>query len=92
MNTPSAKKILAEKAQVAAEAVPHLENDWTVTVCDSCLCACCWQGELYCYDATGAGTVDITIGEARSLGRESPDYWTKDENVIPKLHAKGIYA
>jgi hypothetical protein len=81
-----------ERVAAAAEGVKHLRDEWMITVCDACLCACCWQGELYCHNAKYAGTTDITIREARTLGRESPDYWTKDESVIPRLLAAGVYA
>jgi hypothetical protein len=49
----------------------------TITVCDKCLCASCWQGIFYCQHAwdKDAGTVEKTIEELRELGLESPDYW-----------------
>lgn len=89
MTTP---RIERERAEVAEEGAKHLQDDWTVTVCDACLCACCWQGEFYCDDYKTAGTKDITIGEARALNRESATFWTKDVAVSLKLLAIGVYA
>lgn len=59
--------------------------DRKVPVCDSCLCACCWQGDFYCNDAKGAGTVDKTIRELYQINadgvREDSGYWFKDPNT-----------
>ena len=59
--------------------------DRKVTVCDKCLCACCWQGEFMCDDAKGAGTVDKTVRELFALNapcvRENSEYWFKDPST-----------
>ncbi len=47
----------------------------TVTVCDKCLMASCWQGIFMCWESTTTGTVEKTVSELRALGLESPDYW-----------------
>jgi hypothetical protein len=47
----------------------------TVTVCDHCLQASCWQGLFYCDDYQTAGTVEKTIEELTALGLEHPSYW-----------------
>lgn len=47
----------------------------TVTVCDQCHRACCWQGEFMCEAARRAGTVEMPVRELRKLALESPDYW-----------------
>jgi chromosome segregation ATPase len=47
----------------------------TVTVCDACLCASCWQGAFYCEGAATAGTREMTRDALRTLARESPHYW-----------------
>lgn len=53
----------------------RLPDDYKVTVCDNCFCACCWQGEFYCSEAKRAGTVVKTVGELRKHNRESEHYW-----------------
>jgi hypothetical protein len=53
-----------------------------VTVCAACLCASCWQGELYCDQAKTAGTVEKTIRELfQGNLREDSGYWFKDPNT-----------
>ncbi|SEC74256.1 Uncharacterised protein (plasmid) [Tsukamurella tyrosinosolvens] len=47
----------------------------TVTVCDACLTATCWQGEFMCQAAIGAGTTDLPLSRLRKLNREHPDRW-----------------
>jgi len=53
-----------------------LPDDHVVTVCASCLRACCWQGEFMCDAADISGTVEKTVGELRA-GRhgEHEHYW-----------------
>lgn len=85
-------RVARKKAAAAAEAVKHLQDDWTMTVCDACLCVSCWHGHLYCENAKTAGLKEITIGEARRLDREHPTYWTKDESIASRLLAAGVYA
>lgn len=52
-----------------------------ITVCDSCLMACCWQGQMYCDNAKSAGTVDKTLAELHSLNREHPSWWFTDPST-----------
>lgn len=89
MTTP---RIERERAETAVEAVKHLQDDWTMTVCDRCLCVCCWHGEFMCESAKFAGTKEITVGVARGLDRENPTWWTKDERIIQRLLNAGVYA
>ena len=49
----------------------------TVTVCDRCLQASCWQGIFMCDEAREAGTTVMTIADLRKLNLEHPCYWTK---------------
>ena len=55
----------------------------TITVCDKCLRACCWQGQFMCDDARGAGTVEMTREQLAAIDppREHPDYWDADERM-----------
>jgi hypothetical protein len=55
--------------------------DRKITVCDKCLCACCWHGEFMCDEAKYAGTVEKTIRELLVDNvRESCEYWFKSPN------------
>ena len=47
----------------------------TVTVCDKCLMATCWQGIFMCQESQYAGIVQKTIAELKALDREHPSYW-----------------
>lgn len=47
----------------------------TVTVCDKCLQASCWQGIFMCQESSTAGITEKTIEELRELDRENPCYW-----------------
>ena len=46
-----------------------------VTVCSACLQASCWNGEFYCDNSLGAGTVQKTVGELWEINREHPSYY-----------------
>lgn len=47
-----------------------------VTVCNTCLRACCWAAIFMCDEAfTTAGTTVMTIGELKELKREHPTYF-----------------
>jgi hypothetical protein len=50
-------------------------SERTITVCDKCLRACCWQGEFMCDAAQCAGTTERTQAQLRELNREHSDYW-----------------
>jgi epoxyqueuosine reductase QueG len=52
------------------------EKDRIVTVCDKCLTACCWHGELMCDDAKESGTIDKTVEELDRLNREHPSHYS----------------
>ena len=45
------------------------------TVCESCFCASCFQGEFYCEDYKTSGTVKKSREELAELDLESPHYW-----------------
>lgn len=51
------------------------ENRETITVCDKCLCASCWQGIFMCQLSRNAGTLEKTRTELEALGLEHPSYW-----------------
>lgn len=70
-------------------SISQIKDEWTVTVCDACLRACCWQGVFYCDDYRTAGTKDITIAEAKTKGLEHADYWLDDERVKSELQNGG---
>lgn len=50
----------------------------TITVCDACLRACCWQGEFMCDESFGAGTTEKPVSRLIHENTEHPDYWNKD--------------
>lgn len=49
-----------------------------ITVCDSCLCASCWQGVFYCDNHKQAGITQLTKAKLRKLNREHSCYWKTD--------------
>lgn len=49
----------------------------SITVCDSCLRASCWQGSFMCENHKSAGTTTKTIRELKELGKENSFYWLK---------------
>lgn len=53
----------------------------TVTVCDACLQASCWQGEFYCDDYKTAGTVEKTVAELKALNLENAEYWEEGAGI-----------
>ena len=50
-------------------------NMKTVTVCDNCLRASCWQGVFMCDEYYDAGTKELTIDELKKLNLKNKDYW-----------------
>ena len=50
----------------------------TVTVCDACDRASCWQGKFYCERARTAGTVDKPLHTFMIHRRENEEYWFTD--------------
>jgi hypothetical protein len=83
IDTPEARKELAQRIQDVIEDFLNYEcpnrqpatSERTVTVCDQCLRACCWQGIFYCDDYRNAGTVEKTLAELAALNLEHPHYW-----------------
>ena len=55
-----------------------MSHGHTITVCDACLQASCWQGIFYCDDYKTAGTVEKTIEELTARGLEHPSYWRRE--------------
>lgn len=53
----------------------------TITVCDHCLQASCWQGIFMCWESLEAGTVEKTIKELEELGLEDKSFWDIDPNT-----------
>lgn len=47
----------------------------TITVCDKCLQASCWQGNFMCDESTNAGTTEKTKEELQVLDLESLIFW-----------------
>lgn len=65
------------------------EDIRTVTVCDSCLRAACWQGAFYCEDShTTAGLIEKTVAELEVLGLEHPQYWEEGAGIDFKAGKK----
>ncbi len=54
-------------------------DDVIVMVCDKCLTAICWHGEMYCPRALNAGTTKRTVRELRKLGREDESNWSESK-------------
>jgi hypothetical protein len=88
----STKAIDRKRAEAADEAVKYVQDDWTMTVCAACLRVSCWHGLFYCDNYKTAGTKEITVGEARKLCLESPTHWTRDDAIVLRLLAAGVYA
>lgn len=53
----------------------------TVTVCEACRRASCWQGEFCCDDYKTAGTTQETRGALALLNLESRHYWTRKKQL-----------
>lgn len=70
------------KTMLGQDREENNDGDDLITVCDSCLCACCWQGELYCPDYANAGTVQKTRRELLLLNREHPSYLKTDAQLV----------
>jgi hypothetical protein len=49
----------------------------TITVCDACLTASCWQGNFPCDKRRAAGTRELTERELNALGREHPSHYRR---------------
>ena len=47
----------------------------TVTVCDKCLRACCWQGYNMCIENKSAGVIEKSVDELKELNLEHPRFW-----------------
>lgn len=57
--------------------VPASTTERTVTVCDKCRRASCWEGESLCDESRSAGTVDVPVSVLRAEALESPHYWAE---------------
>jgi hypothetical protein len=82
-----AMSLLAETAaqRDAALAARPGADDALITVCSSCLRACCWQGEFMCDEAEGAGTVQRKVSELRANPHgESEHYWQAEITAFLK--------
>jgi len=51
-------------------------RDYWVTVCSSCLRACCWHGIFYCDEYQSAGTTKRKASELRKLKKENYSYFS----------------
>ena len=56
-------------------------TETTITVCGSCLRACCWQGYFMCDGARSAGTIQLSVAELHERGREHSDWWLTDDEI-----------
>ena len=60
----------------------ELKDDAVVTVCSSCQCASCWQGQFNCWQRyKSAGSMNMTVAELRGLALESPHWWHIDPST-----------
>lgn len=82
-----AREQRGEDAAIVAEAraCAVAMKTWateTITVCDHCFHASCWQGIFYCDDYKTAGTVEKTRKELKKMAdaglcvAENSDYWS----------------
>ena len=55
------------------------KEDTLITVCASCLNACCWQGLFYCDEAKTADTVQLPLSLLTAMNLEHKDYWKKQD-------------
>lgn len=53
------------------------KEDSLITVCASCLRACCWQGTYLCDHAQNADIVELPISLLTTMDLEHSDYWKK---------------
>jgi hypothetical protein len=53
--------------------------DYIVTVCDSCLRACCWHGLFMCDASRDAGTKELRASEVAKLDLEHHDYFSREQ-------------
>ena len=58
-----------------------LKPEHLIHVCDNCLCATCWHGDLMCDHARSAGETVKTVAELRELGIEDESHWIHQEEV-----------
>jgi len=69
-------KSLYDEVKSLRARVKELEaNVGTVTVCNRCFQASCWQGKFHCDESRSAGTVEMLRSELAKLGWENPSYW-----------------
>jgi hypothetical protein len=71
-----AAPVAAAQVGEVDDAMVERADDVLITVCSSCLRACCWQGEFMCDEAEGAGTVQRKVSALRANPHgESEHYW-----------------
>lgn len=58
-----------------------MDDTSKVMVCDKCLRAICWYGEMMCDEAVGAGLKVLSVGDLRKLSLEHEENWS-DEKMI----------
>ena len=58
--------------------LPRERPTYTVTVCEACRRAGCWQGVRYCDEYRSAGTVEETRTALALLNLEPEHYWTPE--------------
>lgn len=55
--------------------LPREKARRTITVCDACYRASCWQAKHFCDEHREAGTTEATRMELALLNLEHSDYW-----------------
>lgn len=55
------------------------ERERLITVCDKCFCAGCWHGEIMCFDAQSAGTVQKSESQLKALAVEHPSAYSREK-------------
>ena len=55
------------------------KEDALITVCASCLRACCWQGKYFCDASQNADIVELPISLLTVMSLEHSDYWKKQD-------------
>ncbi len=64
------------KSTFRGNRLPREVAKYTVTVCEACRRASCWQGKWYCDEYKTAGTVQETRSALALLNLESSHFWT----------------
>lgn len=64
-----------QKKPPKRRCLPREKARRTITVCDACYRAACWQGKFYCGEFKTAGTTEATRMELALLNLEHSDHW-----------------